>query len=171
MPLLPQQERPSGLSQARPLALKEEIHNFFLIKSRFYVIFLQFLGGIFRPKKFKVFYVFSLPTVFWSFLGLFVFMVFMGFYVFFVSLFQGPYTQEDGYLGYFEVCKWDWKINSDIQSAVGLKNDWQGNKWIGFETVESAEVKLRYMLEMGLSGTMWWAMDLDDYSGQSSKKL
>ena len=54
-----------------------------------------------------------------------------------------------------------YRINPDIQSAVATN----GDKWVGFETVESAEVKVEYIVNHGLAGMMWWAMDLDDYSG------
>ena len=76
---------------------------------------------------------------------------------------QGPYTKEDGYMGYFEVCQWETSINPDIQSAVATRYDSRGLLWVGYETVESAEIKLRFMLKMGLAGTMWWALDLDDF--------
>ena len=56
-----------------------------------------------------------------------------------------------------------YRINPDIQSAVAT----QGDKWVGFETVESAKVKVEYIVDHGLAGMMWWAMDLDDYSGQA----
>ena len=63
--------------------------------------------------------------------------------LFFQTRVQGPWTKEDGYMGYFELCKWNTKINPDIQSAVATTEDWTGKKWGGFETLESAENKLK----------------------------
>jgi len=57
------------------------------------------------------------------------------------------YTKEDGYMAYFEVCKFDTEINPDIQSAVGKFEDWKGKRWSGHETVESANVKLDYLVK------------------------
>ena len=51
---------------------------------------------------------------------------------------QGMYTKEDGYMAYFELCKWQMDIDPNIQSAVATKND----LWAGIETVQSANVKL-----------------------------
>ena len=50
---------------------------------------------------------------------------------------QGMYTREDGYMAYFELCKWQMDIDPNIQSAVATKND----LWAGIETVQSADVK------------------------------
>ena len=47
------------------------------------------------------------------------------------------YTKEDGYIAYFELCKWQMDIDPNIQSAIATKND----LWAGIETVQSANVK------------------------------
>ena len=46
-------------------------------------------------------------------------------------------------MAYFEMCNWNKKVNPDIQSAVATQDSWDGNKWAGIETVESAEYKLK----------------------------
>ena len=74
---------------------------------------------------------------------------------------QGQYTKIDGYQAFFEICNWQTSINPDIQSAVGKS----GDKWAGYETVDSANVKLDFVVEKGFAGIMWWAMDLDDFNG------
>ena len=61
------------------------------------------------------------------------------------------------------MCDWQEDFNTDIQSAVAV----QGDRWVGFETVESSRPKLQYVLDNELAGTMWWAMDLDDYTGRA----
>lgn len=78
---------------------------------------------------------------------------------------QGQYTKEDGYFAYFEICNWETFIHPGIQSAVATKETWEGKFWAGYETVESANVKLDFAVENELAGIMWWAMDLDDYNG------
>ena len=42
-----------------------------------------------------------------------------------------------------------------------------GRPWAGLETVESSRPKLEYVIDKGLAGTMWWALDLDDWNGRS----
>ena len=56
---------------------------------------------------------------------------------------QGPWTKEDGYMAYNEMCNWATKVNPDIKSAVATENHWSANMWGGIETVESAEYKLK----------------------------
>ena len=73
------------------------------------------------------------------------------------------YTGEAGYLAYYEICNFNSiYIDPNIQSAVAVS----GSTWVGFETPESAEVKLQYLVEKGMAGTMWWTLDLDDFNGQ-----
>ena len=51
----------------------------------------------------------------------------------------GPVTDEPGYWAYFELCKWETKIDLDIQSAYAISGDY----WAGYETVESSRPKQR----------------------------
>jgi chitinase len=74
---------------------------------------------------------------------------------------RGTFTREDGYMSYYEICNWNSHIDSATQSAVAINND----LWAGFETVESANVKLDYLIEKGMKGVMWWSLDLDDFDG------
>ena len=74
----------------------------------------------------------------------------------------GQYTGEQGFYAYYEICNMkNIFINPDIQSAVAT----DGSRWVGFETVESALVKLSYIVDHDMAGTMWWTLDLDDFSG------
>jgi len=74
---------------------------------------------------------------------------------------RGTYTREDGYMSYYELCNWKTHIDQDLKSAVAIN----GQNWAGYETVESANVKLDYVINRGLAGIMWWSLDLDDFSG------
>ena len=49
----------------------------------------------------------------------------------------GPVTKEPGYWAYFELCRWETKIDPAIQSAYAIS----GDKWAGYETVESSRPK------------------------------
>ena len=46
-------------------------------------------------------------------------------------------TKEPGYWAYFELCRWETKIDPAIQSAYAIS----GDKWAGYETVESSRPK------------------------------
>ena len=78
----------------------------------------------------------------------------------------GPVTAEPGYWAYFELCNWNTQIHPAIQSAYAIS----GDHWAGLETVESSRPKLEYVIDNGLAGTMWWALDLDDWNGNSCGK-
>ena len=84
---------------------------------------------------------------------------------------KGQYTKEDGYMAYYEMCKWT--ISEDpnlggsaVAKFTGTLNWNYGDYWGGFETVSSANVKLDFLIEKGMAGIMFWAMDIDDYNGQ-----
>ena len=68
-------------------------------------------------------------------------------------------------MAYFELCRWEIEIDPNIESAVGKRTDHQGAFWAGLETVESANVKLDFLIEKRMAGVMFWALDMDDYNG------
>lgn len=74
---------------------------------------------------------------------------------------RGTYTREDGYMSYYELCQWDTHVDAATQSAVAIN----GQMWAGLETVDSANVKLDFLIERGMAGLMWWSLDLDDFDG------
>jgi chitinase len=89
--------------------------------------------------------------------------------------FQGPYTREDGFLGYNEVCvelktpsdpseKWteEW---DDVAEAPFIYN---GNRWVSFDDDRSIAMKTRYAYNEGLAGAMIWAIDNDDFGAECS---
>jgi len=36
----------------------------------------------------------------------------------------------------------------------------------GFDNLESLKLKVKYVTEKRLAGIMWWALDMDDFSGE-----
>ncbi|OWF51744.1 chitinase 3 [Mizuhopecten yessoensis] len=79
---------------------------------------------------------------------------------------KGTYTDEAGYLGYFEICDrienggWTkiWHNEHQVPYA------YSGSQWVGFDDVQSFTIKAEYIKSMGLGGSMVWAMDLDDHN-------
>ncbi|KAK9759347.1 Glycosyl hydrolases family 18 [Popillia japonica] len=83
--------------------------------------------------------------------------------------FQGPFTKEDGFMGYHEICLelkntslgytryWD----SDSQTPFAVS----GQKVITYDDPESLTEKIKFAMEKGLAGCMIWSIDTDDFRG------
>ncbi|XP_035824687.1 chitinase-3-like protein 1 [Aplysia californica] len=39
--------------------------------------------------------------------------------------------------------------------------------WVGYEDPDSAQLKVKYMIEMGVAGWMFWSLDQDDFTGKA----
>ena len=82
----------------------------------------------------------------------------------------------DVILAYYEVCD---KIKKDHWSYVWIESQqvpfaytnelYDGShsqiEWVGFEDVRSIEMKVKYIMEKGLGGAMYWSLDMDDFTG------
>ncbi|XP_076458603.1 chitinase-3-like protein 2 [Babylonia areolata] len=40
------------------------------------------------------------------------------------------------------------------------------NEWCGYDDVQSVKIKREWMLKVGVAGAMFWAMDMDDFTGR-----
>jgi len=81
----------------------------------------------------------------------------------------GPYTQAAGYWGYNEVCEkvllsTDWTTVRD--EHIGAPYVYKDDVWFGYDDEESIRLKSQYIIEMGLGGAMFWAIDTDDFKGK-----
>ena len=77
---------------------------------------------------------------------------------------KGQYTREAGFLAYYEICKLGLDIvqNNAVKAPYGHK----GTIWVGFDDQDSLGYKIETMIKAnGLAGAMFWALDLDDFSG------
>ena len=82
---------------------------------------------------------------------------------------QGPYTKENGYMSYYEVCQYLNKANTDTYFLADQRVPYlvMDNKyWLGYDDVSSLSEKVRYVRSRGLGGVMVWALDLDDFDGR-----
>ena len=61
--------------------------------------------------------------------------------------FDGPYTQEKGFLAYFEICTMakesSWIRGEDDGHNVYMRN---GNQWVGFDSPEAIERKVKCLM-------------------------
>ncbi|XP_058860210.1 acidic mammalian chitinase-like [Acipenser ruthenus] len=78
----------------------------------------------------------------------------------------GQYTREAGFWSYYEICTFlqgtsiQWITDQKVPYAT------KANEWVGFDTVESYETKVRYLKDNKFGGAFVWALDLDDFTGQ-----
>jgi len=84
----------------------------------------------------------------------------------------GPITQQAGYLAYSE-------IQDLIQNQAAVEY-WDsvrkvpyiitadGTQWIGYDDSQSLLLKTNFLMSRGLRGAMFWALELDDVTGQYS---
>ena len=82
---------------------------------------------------------------------------------------KGQYTREAGFLAYYEICKLGLNIVSDnpVKSPYGHK----GTIWVGFDNEHSLHFKVKeVIMKNGLMGAMFWALDLDDFSGSQCRQ-
>ena len=83
----------------------------------------------------------------------------------------GSITQEEGTLGYIEICytvlKSGWKVVRDPLGRNGpyaYSPDKAPNiQWVGYDDPAFAVVKSNYALSMGLGGAMVWDIAQDDF--------
>ncbi|KAF2360545.1 Glycoside hydrolase family 18 catalytic domain [Trinorchestia longiramus] len=77
---------------------------------------------------------------------------------------SGPYTAENGTLGYNEIC-----LNSNYEQDIDdyTMAPWlfDGFQWVCYDDVESIKYKSEWALENGLLGGMIWSLETDDFRG------
>lgn len=83
--------------------------------------------------------------------------------------FQGPFTREDGFLGYNEICM------ENEKAEAPWTNEWEeehaapymfrGDSWLSYDNERSLQLKAEYAYDQGLAGVMTWSIDTDDFLG------
>ncbi|XP_055374480.1 chitinase-3-like protein 1 [Condylostylus longicornis] len=79
----------------------------------------------------------------------------------------GPYTKQGGFLGYNEICE-NFKAEQWTQvweTAQQVPYAFNGNQWVGYDNVESIELKAQYAKKHNLGGVMVWSLETDDFNG------
>jgi len=80
----------------------------------------------------------------------------------------GPYTQEAGYLAYYELCErlmdgTSYSVVQDLELGVPYAYETAGSTWISYDDAASARIKAQYAVSKGLGGSMVWAVNDDDF--------
>ncbi|XP_044746225.1 probable chitinase 2 [Coccinella septempunctata] len=87
--------------------------------------------------------------------------------------FQGPFTRENGFMGYNEICLelnnktagWTtyWDSKSHTPYAVNE------NKVLTYDNQRSLREKIQFAMQKKLAGVMVWSIDTDDFQGDCAK--
>jgi len=79
----------------------------------------------------------------------------------------GQYTQEPGFLAYYEVCKLLTERNMRTTRLPGTKAPYavDGSRWTGYDDAESIKEKAMYVYNQNLGGVAIWSLDTDDFHG------
>lgn len=87
--------------------------------------------------------------------------------------FRGPYTNEDGFMGYNEIC------NELVNKTLGWRRGWdeasatpwaiREDKVITYDDPRSMMMKADFAGEMHLAGVMVWSVDTDDFLGNCAE--
>ncbi|CAJ1084730.1 acidic mammalian chitinase-like [Xyrichtys novacula] len=82
----------------------------------------------------------------------------------------GVYTREAGFWSYYEICTFTqggnihWIDEQMVPYAV------KGNEWVGFDNMQSFEIKAKYLKDNKYGGAFVWSLDLDDFAGSFCKQ-
>uniref|UniRef100_A0A8C5P6M9 chitinase n=1 Tax=Leptobrachium leishanense TaxID=445787 RepID=A0A8C5P6M9_9ANUR len=78
----------------------------------------------------------------------------------------GQYTRQPGILSYYEICSFlkngatvEWSFPEDVPYAF------QDSVWVGYDNVNSFQIKAEWLMKYKFGGAMVWAIDLDDFTG------
>ncbi|XP_033733481.1 probable chitinase 10 [Pecten maximus] len=78
---------------------------------------------------------------------------------------EGPYTDEEGFLAYYELCDLPGTEKNLGDAIIKYGDD---NLWIGFENADTLQRKMLWLMSEGYGGVMIWSLDLDDFKGNCS---
>lgn len=88
--------------------------------------------------------------------------------------FQGPFTKENGFMGYNEICMelnkasstWTTHWHEETSTPYLRDND----RVISYDNARSIAIKVRTAIKNGLGGLMVWSIDTDDFNGNCQVK-
>ncbi|KAG7155317.1 chitinase 10-like 7 [Homarus americanus] len=80
---------------------------------------------------------------------------------------ESRYTQEAGFMAYYEVCEFLFEDNTTLvwDNEQQVPFAYRGNQWLGFDDERSLAVKTDWLKAEGLGGVMVWSVDMDDFRG------
>ncbi|XP_037825720.1 acidic mammalian chitinase-like [Lucilia sericata] len=82
----------------------------------------------------------------------------------------GPYTRQAGYMGYNEICSLEKEWSYEWATDYGVPFIYNSNQWIGYDNVQSLELKVKFANSLDLAGVMIWSIETDDFRGNCGVK-
>uniref|UniRef100_A0A1Q3FSC0 Putative catalytically inactive chitinase-like lectin n=1 Tax=Culex tarsalis TaxID=7177 RepID=A0A1Q3FSC0_CULTA len=87
--------------------------------------------------------------------------------------FAGPSTNENGFMGYNEVCEalkanpdgWNLSWDSEASEAIATILDGNMTRVVIYDNTRSMANKVRFAVRQNLGGLMIWSVDTDDFNG------
>jgi len=79
----------------------------------------------------------------------------------------GRYTEEEGFLAFYEVCDFLLEDNTTLvwDNEQQVPFAYNGDQWVGFDDERSVGVKVDAAVAASLGGIMVWSADMDDFRG------
>lgn len=80
---------------------------------------------------------------------------------------MGPYTGQDGFMSLYEICtnqQNGWTVVTDPTGKMGPYG-YKGKQWVGWDDIDMVITKVKYAMNKGLGGIMFWELSLDDFNG------
>ncbi|EFN82567.1 probable chitinase 2 isoform X2 [Harpegnathos saltator] len=86
-----------------------------------------------------------------------------------ITGFKGPYTGQEGFMGFNEICEaltkdpkdWSTGWDNDISTAYAIKQD----HVVVYDNIKTIMTKVEYAKKKKLAGVMVWSIDTDDFRG------
>ena len=91
--------------------------------------------------------------------------------------FSGPYTKENGFLGYNEICEMlngqsdgkTWTVEWDESCQAPFMHS--GIQWVGYDDKDSIKKKVEFAMDEEMAGIMVWSVDTDDFLGKCGPRF
>ncbi|XP_075167850.1 chitinase-like protein 4 [Haematobia irritans] len=77
----------------------------------------------------------------------------------------GSYTQENGFLGFNEICSNEGSWTTVFDTAHGVPYMYKDNQWVSYDNVQSLNMKVDFLNSKNLGGAAIWSIDTDDFRG------
>ncbi|XP_043572514.1 acidic mammalian chitinase-like isoform X2 [Chiloscyllium plagiosum] len=79
----------------------------------------------------------------------------------------GIFTREAGFWSFYEICKFLRGATINFIEDQKVPYAVKGNQWVGYDDHQSFTTKIQWLKAHSFGGAMVWALDLDDFSGNT----
>ncbi|XP_060701392.1 acidic mammalian chitinase-like isoform X2 [Hemiscyllium ocellatum] len=79
----------------------------------------------------------------------------------------GTFTREAGFLSFYEICTFLKSATINLIEDQKVPYAVKGDQWVGYDDHRSFTTKIQWLKAHNFGGAMAWALDLDDFSGNT----